>query len=112
MDDEEFTAVFEELRPHLRRVAYRMLASLAEADDAVQEAWLRATRAGTDDVDNVGGWLTTITSRVCLDVLRARGTRREQPLEVELREPAAVPDPEHEAVLADSVSLAMMVVLD
>src|SRR4051794_16037522 len=113
MDDEEFTAVFEELRPHLRRVAYRMLGSLAEADDAVQEAWLRATRAGADDVDNVGGWLTTITSRVCLDVLRARGTRREQPLDG-APEPAAVgaPDPEQEAVLADSVGLAMMVVLD
>src|SRR4051794_9330345 len=112
MDDHEFTAAFEELRPHLRRVAYRILGSLAEADDAVQEAWLRASRADRDDVDNLGGWLTTITSRVCLDVLRARGSRREQPLDAELREPAAVPDPEHEAVLADSVGLAMMVVLD
>jgi RNA polymerase sigma-70 factor (ECF subfamily) len=114
MEHHELTAAFEELRPHLRRVAYRMLGSLTEADDAVQETWLRASRAGAHDVDNLGGWLTTITSRVCLDLLRARGARREQPLEPGLGEPAAagVPDPEHEAVLADSVGLAMMVVLD
>jgi RNA polymerase sigma factor (sigma-70 family) len=114
MAHDELTATFEEYRPHLRRVAYRMLGSLAEADDAVQEAWLRASRAGTDDVDNLAGWLTTITSRICLDLLRARGSRREQPLQDGFGEPTAtgVPDPEHEAVIADSVGLAMMVVLD
>jgi RNA polymerase sigma-70 factor (ECF subfamily) len=106
---------FEQHRAHLRGVAYRMLGSFAEADDAVQEAWLRYDRAGTEDVRNLRGWLTTVVSRICLDMLRARSTRREDPLEVHLPDPiVTIPgaDPEQEAVLADSVGLAMLVVLD
>ena len=83
MNDDELAAAFEEHRPHLRRVAYRMLGSLTEADDAVQEAWLRLSRADSDDVDNLGGWLTTIVSRVCLDILRLARSRREEPLDAE-----------------------------
>jgi RNA polymerase sigma factor (sigma-70 family) len=107
---------FEEQRGHLRAVAYRMLGSLPEADDAVQDAWLRASRAGTDDVDNLGGWLTTIVARVCLNRLRSRARRPEEPLETGLPDPVVTSvdsmDPEQEALLADSVGLALLVVLD
>jgi RNA polymerase sigma factor (sigma-70 family) len=107
---------FEENRPHLRAVAYRMLGSLIEADDAVQDAWLRVSRAGASDVENLGGWLTTIVARVCLNMLRARNTRREDFLGVRIPDPVISRDgvlqPEEEAVLADSVSLALLVVLD
>ncbi len=107
---------FEENRPHLRAVAYRMLGSLSDADDAVQEAWQRLSRAGTGDVDNLPGWLTTVVARVSLNMLRTRRTRREEPLEVRVPDPIVTPeagiDPEHEAVLADSVGLALLVVLD
>jgi RNA polymerase sigma-70 factor (ECF subfamily) len=116
MRDNEFLAErFEQNRPHLRAVAYRMLGSLSEAEDAVQESWLRLSRAGADDIDNLGGWLTTVVGRVCLDMLRTRKTRDEQPLEVRPHDPASTPDgvdPEQEAMLADSVGLAMLVVLD
>ncbi|MBB5786365.1 sigma-70 family RNA polymerase sigma factor [Jiangella mangrovi] len=114
--------VFEHHRSHLRAVAYRMLGSLSEADDAVQETWLRYQRTDTSDVENLAGWLTTVVSRVCLNLLRARATRAEEPLDdgdgVSLRLPDPVvspltgPDPEQEALLADSVGLAMQVVLD
>ncbi|MDQ7909609.1 sigma-70 family RNA polymerase sigma factor [Phytohabitans sp. ZYX-F-186] len=107
---------FEAHRGHLRAVAYRMLGSLSEADDAVQEAWLKLTRADTSDVANLGGWLTTVVGRVCLDMLRARKARREEPLGVHVPEPiisrADGPDPEQEAILADSVGLALLVVLE
>ncbi|TQM05880.1 sigma-70 family RNA polymerase sigma factor [Pseudonocardia kunmingensis] len=109
---------FEEHRGHLQAVAYRMLGSLAEADDALQEAWLRADRAGTAGVENLGGWLTTIVTRVCLNTLRARAHRREEPLDAPGPERATAPgdarrhDPEHEAVLADEVGVALLVVLD
>ena len=108
---------FEENRPHLRAVAYRMLGSSAEADDAVQEAWLRLSRAGTSGVDNLGGWLTTIVARVSLNMLRSRTLRREEPIDAPATgQPVTPPpngtDPEHEAVLADSVGLALLVVLD
>jgi RNA polymerase sigma-70 factor (ECF subfamily) len=115
-DDDALTAAFEDHRTHLRAVAYRMLGSLAEADDAVQEAWIRVHRAGAAGVDNMGGWLTTVVARVCLNVLRARRARPEEPLDVHLPEPivdrADGTDPEHEALLADSVGLALLVVLD
>jgi RNA polymerase sigma-70 factor, ECF subfamily len=102
---------FETDRPHLQAVAYRMLGSPTEADDAVQEAWLRLARSGAEGVDNLTGWLTTVVARVCLDMLRARTSRREEPLPVEDRvEPA--PGPEGEAELADSVGAALLVVLD
>jgi RNA polymerase sigma-70 factor (ECF subfamily) len=101
---------FEEQRPRLRAVAYRMLGSLSEAEDAVQEAWIHAAGAGAGDVANLEGWLTTIVARVCLDTLRSRKSRREEPLTVD--EAAAAAGPEQEAVLADSVGLAMLVVLD
>ncbi|HEY3058879.1 MAG TPA: RNA polymerase sigma factor SigJ [Chloroflexota bacterium] len=107
---------FEENRAHLRAVAYRMLGSLTEADDAVQDAWLRVSRAGASDVENLGGWMTTIVARVCLNLLRARNTRREDFLGVRIPDPVISHDgmrqPEEEAVLADSVSLALLVVLD
>jgi RNA polymerase sigma-70 factor (ECF subfamily) len=100
----------------LRGVAYRMLGSLAEADDAVQETWLRLARTDAGAVQNLGGWLTTVTARVCLDALRARAARREEPLEVHLPDPVVSPadhtDPEQQALLADSVGLAMLVVLE
>jgi RNA polymerase sigma-70 factor (ECF subfamily) len=103
---------FEEHRPHLRAVAYRMLGSLTEADDAVQEAWLRMERTDVGDVRNLGGWLTTVVARICLDVLRARSARREEPLE-EAPALAALDavDPEAEAVLADSIGVALLVIL-
>lgn len=106
----ELSAQFEANREHLRGVAFRMLGSLSEAEDAVQEAWLHASRAGTDGVENVGGWLTTIVARVSLDMLRSRSSRRE-----DAAPPPDLPadgDPEREAALADSVGLALMVVLD
>jgi RNA polymerase sigma-70 factor (ECF subfamily) len=107
---------FESDRARLRAVAYRMLGSLAEADDAVQEAWLRLARTDTDAIDNLSGWLTTVVGRVCLDMLRSRTSRREESLDVHLPDPIVTPadggDPEHEAVLADSVGLALVVVLD
>ncbi|MFI9581377.1 RNA polymerase sigma factor SigJ [Streptomyces sp. NPDC052236] len=107
---------FETHRPHLRAVAYRMLGSLSEAEDAVQEAWLKVSRSDTDDVQNLGGWLTTVVGRVCLDMLRSRVSRREEPLGVRLPDPLVSPadgvDPEHEALLADSVGLALIVVLE
>lgn len=103
---------FDTHRDHLRGVAYRLLGSATEADDAVQEAWLRVSRSDTDDVDNFGGWLTTIVSRVCLDMLRSRTSRREESLEVAatVREPRR--DPEHETMLADSIGVAVLVVLN
>jgi RNA polymerase sigma-70 factor (ECF subfamily) len=104
---------FEAHRPHLRAVAYRMLGSAAEADDAVQEAWLRASRADADDVDNLGGWLTTVVARVCLNQLRSRRSRPEEALDdqaAELGDGGA--DPEAEALLADAVGPALLVVLD
>lgn len=107
---------FQEQRGHLWAVAYRLLGSSSEADDALQEAWLRFSRAGTDDVRNVPGWLTTIVARVALNMLRDRRTRREQPLRAAEPDPTADPrktdDPEHEVVVADSVGLALLVVLD
>jgi RNA polymerase sigma factor (sigma-70 family) len=107
---------FEEHRSHLRAVAYRMLGSLAEADDAVQDTWLRMSRAGAGDVENLRGWLTTITARVCLNMLRSRNVRREEPLGVHVPDPVISANgelqPEEEALLADSVGLALQVVLD
>jgi RNA polymerase sigma-70 factor (ECF subfamily) len=106
---------FEENRPRLRAVAYRMLGSPGEADDAVQETWLRFSRADTSTVENLGGWLTTVVSRVCLNMLQARRSRPELPLADEVSEPAVAhpgTDPEYEALLADSVGLALLVVLD
>jgi RNA polymerase sigma factor (sigma-70 family) len=117
MDEHEWLAArFEEHRSHLRAVAYRMLGSLTEADDAVQDTWLRVSRAGTDEVENLGGWLTTIVGRVCLNMLRSRNIRREDSFGVHLPDPVISPDgepqPEEEALLADSVGLALLVVLD
>jgi RNA polymerase sigma factor (sigma-70 family) len=106
------TAQFEEHRPHLRAVAYRMLGSLSEADDAVQEAWLRMNRTDVGDVANLRGWLTTVVARICLDTLRARSARPEEPLDEApaVTAPDAV-DPEQEAVLADSIGVALLVIL-
>jgi RNA polymerase sigma factor (sigma-70 family) len=114
MDNRDWLAErFEAHRPHLRAVAYRMLGSAAEADDAVQEAWLRASRAGADEVDNLGGWLTTVVARVCLNQLRSRRSRPEAPLDDQAAELAGGgADPETEAVLADAVGPALLVVLD
>jgi RNA polymerase sigma factor (sigma-70 family) len=107
---------FEEQRPHLRAVAYRMLGSLSEADDAVQDAWLRLSRADTSEVRNLGAWLTTVVARVALNMLRSRRTRGELPLDVHVPDPVVDPtdgtDPEHEALLADSLGLALLVVLE
>ncbi|HLW03328.1 MAG TPA: RNA polymerase sigma factor SigJ [Ktedonobacterales bacterium] len=107
---------FEAERPHLRAVAYRMLGSLAEADDAVQEAWLHLNRSDTSAIVNLGGWLTTVVARVCLDLLRARKARREETMGVHVPDPivsrAGGIDPEQEALLADAVGLALLVVLD
>src|SRR6476620_6674058 len=104
--DDRLAQRFEENRPHLRAVAYRMLGSTGEADDAVQEAWLRLSRADAGAIDNLGGWLTTVVARLSLDMMRKRTSLREQPLD------ADADDPEQEALLADSVGLAMLVVLD
>jgi RNA polymerase sigma-70 factor, ECF subfamily len=103
---------FEEHRGHLRAVAYRMLGSLAEADDAVQEAWLRLGRTDPDGIANLGGWLTTVVGRVSLDMLRSRAARREEPAGPHLPDPVLGSDPEQQALLADSVGLALLVVLD
>jgi RNA polymerase sigma factor (sigma-70 family) len=125
MDEHEWLAQrFESHRPHLRAVAYRLLGSSGEAEDAVQEAWLRLERAGGEGVQNLGGWLTTVVARVCLDVLRARSSRREEPLGAlmaqggQAGQPVPGPpngaggDPEQEVLLADSVGLALLVVLE
>jgi len=110
-ETEALAGRFEENRPRLRAVAYRMLGSLAEADDAVQEAWLRLGRSGADGVDNLDAWLTTVVGRVCLDMLRSRTSRREAAWDPTVKEPAGA-DPEGEALLADSVGLALLVVLE
>jgi RNA polymerase sigma-70 factor, ECF subfamily len=117
MDDREWLAEkFEANRAHLRSVAYRMLGSLSEADDAVQEAWLRAGRADTSSVENLRGWLSTIVARVCLNMLQSRKSRREEPLDFHVPDPivsrADATDPEAEALMADSVGLALLVVLE
>jgi len=107
---------FEENRPRLRGVAYRLLGSLSEAEDAVQEAWLRLNRTDATSVDNLGAWLTTVVSRLCLDMLRSRKSRREEPIAAQVSEPSVMrgegADPESEAVLADSVGVALLVVLE
>ena len=119
MDERDWLADrFEAHRSHLRSVAYRMLGSAGEADDAVQEAWIRLSRSGAADVENLGGWLTTVVSRVCLDMLRSRTARREEPLDPPVHEATPGPglpdgiDPEQEALLADSVGPALLVVLE
>jgi RNA polymerase sigma-70 factor (ECF subfamily) len=117
MDEQERLAErFEANRARLRAMAYRMLGSLSEADDAVQESWLRLSRSDTSGVENLGGWLTTVVARVCLDMLRARKARREEPLGAHVPDPIGSRegggDPEQEALLADSVGLALLVVLD
>jgi RNA polymerase sigma factor (sigma-70 family) len=117
MDEREFLAQeFEEHRARLRAVAYRMLGSLSEADDAVQETWLRLNRTDADAVENLGGWLTTVVARVSLNMLRSRRSQREEPLDLRMPEPivdrADGTDPEHEALVADSVGLALLVVLE
>lgn len=115
-DQERLAESFEEHRSRLRAVAYRMLGSLSEADDAVQEAWLRVSRADTTEVDDLGAWLTTIVARVALNMLRSRNARREQALDLYVPDPIVDPadgtDPEHEAILADAVGLALLVVLE
>jgi RNA polymerase sigma-70 factor (ECF subfamily) len=108
-------AHFEEYRAQLRAVAYRLLGSLSEADDAVQETWLRLSRSDVSEVENWRAWLTTVVTRICLDMLRARSARREYPLEVHVPDPIVTPveeDPEQHALLADSIGLALLVVLD
>jgi RNA polymerase sigma factor (sigma-70 family) len=117
MDERKWLAEqFQAYRGHLRKVAYRMLGSANEADDAVQESWMRITRIGVRGVENLAGWLTTVVARVCLDMLRARQSRREEPLDALGPEPRVVdvtaPDPEQDAILADSVGLALLVVLE
>src|SRR6478672_1397254 len=117
MDEREWLAErFEANRAHLRAVAYRMLGSTAEADDAVQESWIRLSRSDASGVENLGGWLTTVTARVCLDMLRSRQSRREEPVGVDVPEPAVSGQepagPEQEVLLADSVGLALLVVLE
>jgi len=117
MDEHDWMAErFEEYRTHLRAVAYRMLGSLTEADDAVQESWIRLSRTGASGVENLGGWLTTVTARVCLDMLRSRRSRREEPVGAKVPEPmVSQPEaagPEQEVLLADSVGLALLVVLE
>jgi RNA polymerase sigma factor (sigma-70 family) len=117
MNDSDWPArAFEEQRPRLRAVAYRMLGSTGEADDAVQEAWLRLDRTGTEGIDDLGAWLTTVVARIALNMLRSRASRREQPLDDAFPDPIVEPidgtDPEHEALLADSVGLALLIVLE
>ncbi|MER5503827.1 sigma-70 family RNA polymerase sigma factor [Streptomyces sp. NPDC002766] len=116
-DNESLARRFEAHRPHLRAVAYRMLGSAAEADDAVQEAWFRLSRSDTDGVEDLGGWLTTVVGRVCLDMLRSRRSRAEEPLEplaghARVADVSGGADPEQHAVLADSVGVALLVVLE
>ncbi|HEX6391144.1 MAG TPA: RNA polymerase sigma factor SigJ [Solirubrobacteraceae bacterium] len=115
MTDNEFLATrFEEHRAHLHAVAYRMLGSRAEADDAVQETWLRLSRSDDEGIENLGGWLTTVTARVSLNMLRSRNTRREVPIDTFVTEPVitSADDPEREALMADAVGLALLVVLE
>ncbi|HUA47010.1 MAG TPA: sigma-70 family RNA polymerase sigma factor [Solirubrobacteraceae bacterium] len=117
MDDQEWLAErFQEQRRHLRAVAYRILGSVSEADDALQEAWLRLSRSDASSVENLGGWFTTIVARVSLNMLRARKAKREEPLEGRIPDPIVSPrdgtDPEHEALIGDSVGLALLVVLE
>lgn len=117
MDENKWLAeLFEDNRSHLRAVAYRMLGSVSEADDAVQETWLRLSRSDAGAVKNLTGWLTTVTSRICLDILRSRQARREDPLDVEMsgrvQSPSPRSDPEQELLLADSVGLALLIILD
>jgi RNA polymerase sigma factor (sigma-70 family) len=115
-DGDKIVDAFEAERPHLRAVAYRMLGSTGEADDAVQEAWLRLSRSDAAEIENLGGWLTTVVARICLNMLRSRNSRREQPLDIHVPDPIVDPidgtDPEHEALLADSVGIAMLMVLE
>jgi RNA polymerase sigma-70 factor (ECF subfamily) len=117
MTSDDLAVLFEQHRTHLRAVAYRMLGSVHEADDAVQETWLRLSRTDVDEIDNLGGWLTTVVSRICLDLLRRRTSRREDPLpehdgdDVAV-DPGASRHPEHEALLADQVGTALLLVLD
>jgi RNA polymerase sigma factor (sigma-70 family) len=117
-EEEQLAAEFEPHRPYLHALAFRVLGSHADADDAVQEAWLRLARTGSDGLEDLRGWLTTVTGRICLDALRRRGARREQPLELSVgmlpleAAGARSIDPEHEAVLAESVALALYVVMD
>jgi RNA polymerase sigma factor (sigma-70 family) len=117
-ESEELAAEFETQRPYLHAIAFRMLSSHADADDAIQEAWLRLARTGGQGIEDLRGWLTTVTGRICLDVLRRRGVRAEQPLEIRVgmlpREAAGDSwiDPEEEALLADAVGLALYVVMD
>jgi RNA polymerase sigma factor (sigma-70 family) len=113
MDEKKVLAgQFEANRAHLRGVAYRMLGSLSEAEDAVQEAWIRLSRSDTDEIGNLGGWLTTVVARVCLDMLRSRKSRREEPIGPQVPEPVAGPDiTAQEAEMADSIGLALLVVL-
>lgn len=115
-EDDWLAERFEENRTRLRAVAYRMLGSLSEADDAVQESWLRLSRADASEIENLGGWLTTVVARVCLNMLRARKSRREEPLDVHLPDPIIsrgdAMHPEHAALLADSIGLALFVVLE
>jgi RNA polymerase sigma-70 factor (ECF subfamily) len=116
MTDESLTELFATYRERLFRIAYRMLGTTADADDAVQETWLRLNRTEADGIKNLGGWLTTVTSRICLNMLRARAGRRETPLDPHVSDPIVqrsdTGDPEHEALLVDSVGLALLVVLD
>ena len=121
MTQEVLATQFEEHRPHLRAVAYRMLGSVSEAEDAVQEGWLRLSRADTSEIDNLAAWLTTVVSRVCLDQLRARKARREESLDARLPDPVVGPpedeadlhgDPEQQALVADAVGMALLVVLE
>lgn len=117
MDAQQWLAErFEQQRPHLRAVAYRMLGSVSDAEDAVQEAWIRLNRSDAGDIENLGGWLTTVVARISLNMLRSRQTRREEPFEVHMPEPIVGPpgelDPEHAALVADSVGLALLVVLE
>jgi RNA polymerase sigma factor (sigma-70 family) len=117
MDEHEWLAErFEEHRTHLRAVAYRMLGSVSEADDAVQESWLRLSRSDASDIENLGGWLTTVVARVCLNMLRSRATRREEPMSAYVPDPIVSQvgelNPDDEVLLADSVGLALLVVLE
>ncbi|KAB2351654.1 RNA polymerase sigma factor SigJ [Actinomadura rudentiformis] len=117
-ENDQLAERFEAHRSHLKSVAYRMLGSLAEAEDVVQEAWFRLSRSDTSEIDNLAGWLTTVVSRICLDMLRSRSARREDPLDVYLPDPivsradSGAIDPEQEVLMADSVGLALMIVLE
>src|SRR5437868_4434890 len=113
-EDQWLAERFEEQRGHLRAVAYRMLGSLSEAEDAVQEGWIRLSRSDTSDVENIAAWMTTIVARICLNMLQSRKTRREEQLELHMPDPVISrpdgSDPEQQALLADSVGLALLVV--